>query len=282
MLGWKKSEKASGPKLRVLPAALEGYRFAFRNIGTALRLILVSAFCLTGVHVALFGLDPLASEDAGEMARLVLLGLLNMVFIVLMATIVLSAWQRRILLGPGYAKMRFGRREVRMFLAVLAIGLIVALAMAVIGILAGLLESAGIGAAGKLELVGNLVAAYFIGRLYFILPARAMDRKLGFREAWKMTANRGKELMAVVVVTGFPVAILSEVVMGVYATGLEAGAVGIIVGTAALDNVLFMLGIVAEGAAMTFCYAALGGYEHILEARRAEAEAAAETEAAPA
>ena len=59
MLGRKKTEPADGPKLRIWPAALEGYRFTFRNPVTALRLILLPALCITGIHFALFGFEAL-------------------------------------------------------------------------------------------------------------------------------------------------------------------------------------------------------------------------------
>lgn len=278
MLGWKKSEKASGPQLRVLPAALEGYRFTFRNIGTALRLILVSTLCLSGVHFAVAGANPIENET-----RFALAAIAEVVAMVVLAAIVLVAWQRRILLGPGYAKMRFGRREGRMLLAVLMLGFLIVLAGALVVLpISAIMGTEGGAIADKLELLANLAMAYVTGRLFFVLPARAMDRKLSFREAWKMTAGHSKGLMFVALIVGIPVILLSNLTLDAYYTAMENAAVAMMAATHLLHSFLFMLEIVVTAAAMTFCYAALGGYEHILEARRAEAEAETEAEAAPA
>lgn len=282
MLGRKKSRPAEGPKLRIWPAALEGYRFTVRNAGTALRLTLLPALCLTGVHFALFGFEP-PSEDPEAALGVVLAGLGEVSAMILLIAMVLVAWQRRILLGQGNAKMRLGRREGRMLIALLLLGLLVALVNAAVILLAIGSAAAGAEAAIRvLDVAAKLATAYLTGRFYFMLPPRAMDRKLSLAESWRMSAGHGRDLMAIVVLVGVPVVILSNVAAQAAATALENGAVAMLAGANLFGNFLLMLGIVVEAAAMTFCYAALGGYAHILEARGIEAESKEQPEAAPA
>ena len=280
MLGRKESRPAEGPQLRIWPAALEGYRFTLRNAGTALRLILLPALCITGVHFALFGFEAPAEEPEASLG-LALSGLGETVVAILLITMVLVAWQRRILLGSEQAKMRFGRREGRMLVALLVLGLMIALLTVVLMLVAIVVAVSGAEAViNALDIAAKLGTAYLTGRFYFVLPPRAMDRKLSFAEAWRMSAGHGKSLMAIVVLVGAPVVILSNVVAEAAAVSLESGAIGMLAGASLLGNVLFMLGIVVEAAAMTFCYAALGGYRHIMEARGVDP--APEPEAAPA
>lgn len=269
-----------GPQLRVLAAVLEGYRLTFRNPGTALKLILVPALCLTGVHFALSGFAP-PPEDIEEAAtKLALVAFGELTAMILLIPIALVAWQRRILLGPDHTRMRFGRREGRMLVAILLLGLMVFLgnmaAVTLAETLAGLAgETAADIAADVMAVVSALVTAWVTGRLYFLLPPRAMDRKLTLSEAWHMSAGYGLKLMAIVVLTGIPVAVLSQIAAGTATAAMENGAGALLVGANLAGNILFMLSLLVEAAALTVCYAALGGIEDVLEVRAAEAAPAA-------
>ena len=277
MLEGIKPAPVDGPRLRVLAAVLEGYRFTFRNTGMALKLILLPALCLTGVHFALSGFDPPPEDIVAAADELALAALGELSAMILLIPVVLVAWQRRILLGSEHAKMRFGRREGRMLVALLVLGLMVFLGnmavMMVAETVAGLAGEVAVGVTLDVMLVATTLAtAYVTGRLYFLLPPRAMDRKLTLGEAWSMSAGYGLKLMAIVVLAGIPVALLSQITAGVATVALENGAVAMLVGANLTGNVLFMVNLVVEAAALTICYAALGGIEDVLEVRAAETE----------
>lgn len=272
MSEWIRAAPVDGPQLRVMAAALEGYRFTVRNAGTALRLVLFPALCISGVHFALSGFAPPPEDIVAAADELALTGLGELAAMILLIPVVLVAWQRRILLGPEHAKMRLGRREGRMLVALLLLGLMVFLgnlvAMTVGEMIAGLAGEAAVDVTVDILIVATkLATAYVTGRLYFLLPPRAMDRKLTVKEAWGMSAGYGLKLMAIVVLIGAPMMILSQLAAGLGVVALENGAVGLLVGANLIGNMLFMFSLVVEAAALTVCYAALGGIEDVLEVR---------------
>ena len=263
--------------MRVVAAALEGYRFTFRNEGTASKLILLPALCITVVHFALSGFAPPPEDIEAAAGELALAALGELTAMILLIPVVLVAWQRRILLGREHAKMRFGRREGRMLVTLLLLGLMVFLGIMAATMLAETLAGlAGMATSERMVdamiVATNLATAYVTGRLYFLLPPRALDRKLSIGEAWQMSAGYGMHLMAIVVLAGIPVAVLSQIVAGVAAVALESGAVALLVGANLFGNVLFVFSMLVEAAALTICYAALGGIEDVLEVQAAEAQ----------
>lgn len=276
MLEWITPAPPGGPRLRLLAAAVEGYRYTFRNIWTALRLILLPALCVSGVHFALFGFAP-PPQDPDALAGLALAGLGELSVMLVFIPVVLVAWQRRILLGPEHAKMRLSGREGRMLVSVLILGLMILLgitaAIMVAETIAGLAGEAAADVTAEIAFIGTqLATAYLTGRLYFMLPPRAMDRKLSLKEAWQMSSGYGLKLMAIVVLIGIPVAVLSQIVTGVATVAQENNAVIVLVGANLLGNALFMFNITVEAAALTVCYVALGGIEDVMEARGIEPE----------
>lgn len=271
MFEWLKPTPVDGPRLRILAAALEGYRFMFRHKGAALWLTLFPALCITGVHFALFGFAP-PSEDPEAALGLVLTSLGELGVVLLLVPIVLVAWQRRILLGPKYAKMRLGRREGRMLVTLFVLGLLIGLgvlaAFMLVNTVVGWIDEVDVDLTFYIAAVVTYLAiAYVTGRLYFLLPPRAMDRKLSVMEAWDMSGGYGMKLMVIVVLVGLPGVGLSQILSPVAAAALEDGAVPLLVGVTFIGNILLMFKIVIEAAALTICYAALGGIEEILEVR---------------
>ena len=278
MIGRNKHRQEEGPQLRVLAATLEGFRFVARNPGIVLRLALPAALCLTAVHFALFGFAPPPEDETpGLMALLADSG--DLIAEILFIAIVLVAWQRRILLGPGAVRMRLSKRELRMSLAVLLLVLVLALVY-VAAILAAIpaVMAGAMGLAEGLEAAAWIATAYLAGRLYFALPPIAIDRETSLREAWRASGPQAHKLMLIVAIVSVPFEALSAFATGLSENALYAGAHAVLVGATLLDNVLFMLHILVEASALTFCYAALGGVRHILEARGM----APEPEAAPA
>lgn len=271
MFDWLTPSPVDGPRLRLLPAVLEGYRFTFRYAGKTLWLTLLPALCLTGIHFALFGFAP-PSDDPEAALGVAMASLGEFPALILFITMAVVAWQRRILLGPEFAKMRFGRRELRMLVTLLLLGLMIALgnmaAMTLVDTIAGMVGEVENDMMVDITFVAiNFATAYVTGRLYFMLPPRAMDRKLSVGEAWDMSAGYGMKLTAVIVLAGFPVTALSQIVSQVTMAALQNGAIPLLVGSTLLGYFLFLFSILVEAAALTICYAALGGVDEILEAR---------------
>ena len=268
MFGRKTGNTRSGPRLRVKAAALEGFRFTACNPFTVLRLVAIPALIIAAVEFGLsmpqlHNLIPKFSgfvADSGEL-----------VVTVLLVAVILVAWQRRILLGPGAARMRFGLRELRMIGAVLGIALVLALVHAAAVLVA--IPVAMFGAVKVLmgiEGVAWVAMAYLTGRLYFALPPIAIDHGTTMHKAWRVSGAQALKLMVIVALISIPFEVLSYFSDVVSKIALQNGELAVRAGATLLKHFLFLLYIVVEAAALTFCYAALGGVKQIIEARSSE------------
>jgi len=210
--------------LPVFATAITSFRFVLAHRRDLMRLawLAVPAFLIVTL-----GLDSFASHQrAGDgVSADVVRSLLDLSARAVIASIVLVAWHRVVMLkqngaqgGPGLA---FGRREIRYLFVWLALSLaflgafaaVVAimttlqfLAMLVLYLLLLIVGAADALAVGQRDQFVVLLwisvffalpaASYVAGRLTLVLPALAVDRRRPLRQAWRMSAGNGWRLVA--------------------------------------------------------------------------------------
>jgi hypothetical protein len=145
-------------------------------------------------------------------------------------TVLMTAAQRAVLrpAEPGFASIRLGMDEVRMFALTLLVFIgsyigFVILAM-VLGMIAALLATAvGVGAAGVAMLVAMLVAfgifIWFEVRLCLAFPLTLLRRKIIIGESWRLTRGRFWTLFG-----AFLVLFLALLVLWMIVAALTQGA----------------------------------------------------------
>jgi len=136
-------------------------------------------------------------------------------------TVLAVSCHRLVLLGPSPAtlapKLRWGRRETRFlgWLVVLAVIFVVGrllLMLVIANVLLTLFQSTAITAEGPPKVGADWLkgpdyfafvsCAYVVARFSLVLPATAIDEKIGLRWAWQKSAHNGWRLA--VVVSVFP------------------------------------------------------------------------------
>jgi len=175
-------------------------RFAAWARAAFLPLVLLSA-------AELFPDAPARGAEAGE-------GLYAFAAILLRAVglgLLLVAWQRQLLLEEAPALLpRPGVRHLRVLIALLfltvAAALPGALLFAVVGYLTSRMESVFL---LFLLLPGLAFPGYLLARVSLYLPAAAVDRPLGLRQAWRTTRGEGWSLLLALALAALPLLLLA-------------------------------------------------------------------------
>lgn len=261
----KKPKK--GTRIKTGAAALEGFRIVARKALFVLPLAVSAAILISTMY---FFVDKLGIPKEGVAgASGSLADLSETMIAVMLIAVILVVWLRRVLLGPAGEGPHLSMRTLHMLMAVFAIGLALVL-VKVAAIAAGLLLARNdmniliLGA----DAVAWVVAAWVIGRFFFALPPISLGRRMAFGKAWKMSGDQSPRLMLVVVLIGVPFEILTGLLARLQETLLLGDSPTILVAVVVVKNFVLVLHIFVGSAALSICYAALGGVGPIVEARR--------------
>lgn len=178
------------------------------------------------------------------------------------------AWHRNLLLRerPGLVHLQFGGRELRYVGKTILLLLIIVVPFSIVGtIIGGVLGASGVGGAqavllGLLVLFGIFFVLPLFMRVSLILPATALDEKLGIAEAFRDSKGLGLPMAIAGVLLILLVGAINFV-LGFVGGALDGGSV---VGGVAV----FVLTIAVQIAATALQIGILTGGYYILRERQ--------------
>ncbi|WP_417670104.1 hypothetical protein [Roseibium sp.] len=152
--------------------------------------------------------DPQNMTVAGAFANILIL-----IAAVLSWPSIAVAWHRFALFGeqPGMIHLRFGALEFRFLLKTIVIGLIAMVMFIPVG--AFLVFVGGLSSNMFVPLIIGLLAALFIGqfimRFNLVLPATAVERPIGFGEAFTLGEGLGLPMILATLALSIPFVVIS-------------------------------------------------------------------------
>jgi hypothetical protein len=152
-------------------------------------------------------------QESNNLQKFVL-GIIN----ALLNTIILVNVHRVILLGPESVPkwgMGWTRRESIFLLHMFVLGLMGISIFFLIMMIMSWLGMAGV----YMLVIAGAVIAYFISRLYLVLPSIAVDQKIAFKDSWQMTHEH--QFLMILVVVVFPIVGMIPLLLLLYIPYIE-------------------------------------------------------------
>ncbi|MBL6939909.1 MAG: hypothetical protein ISS15_19390 [Alphaproteobacteria bacterium] len=228
-------------KLPVGQVIREAYVFTFTEIGTVIGLTWIptvintvaSYFMFRAYVVTLEGLGTGATTPADSQAILPLPLAILCLFMVGMVGVALTRQVLGIRKGPAFAHFALGGEEFRAFAGFVGVYLMtllfVLLLMVVVGSVAvmmgGAAGSAAGGIAGLAGIVGVFLMIYAVVRLgYLLVPSVVVDGQFGLTRSWQLTKGNFWRIVAILLATLMPLALISDVASALVIGSLPTAA----------------------------------------------------------